>query len=337
MIIPIQRRWHRAAAAFAVALTLVESGCVTSRAIRNYEGDAAILRFRLVSNEMPAPRIYWRESPPHAETLLTIRPPASGCDTVSIYVNPTAESPNLLGDKTMSVAPADPGGAGQWRFIPDTPCTVLLLAGESDESGFAGLSFSTPAGEFDRRHIDLARDRIKSGDDKIPAYLWPVAVLMVPVYAAVGVTTAETLGLVPRKEREFGHAVTVSFDFPDGSRKETQMREDEAIEILKGRFYHDGAVFPADSYNSNTARFWIRAALLKLELDFREEQAAQWNEEHDAEYSTLALVSVGGIDGDWLIDPRDGTEPSDSLYMQLPNPRYVRCRVGSGLGRSREL
>lgn len=319
----------RAGILLIVSCALLNSGCVTSRAIKNYEGDDAVLEFRLASNTMPAPRVYWSESPPHAETMLTLRLPAADCESVSIYVNPTADSSNLLDEKTLSVAPARPGGSttDYWQYIPADPCTILLLAGNFDDGDFSGVQYATVTSDFERLTIDLAKDRIKNEDDDLPAYLWPLAVVMVPVYATVAVVTVESFGLIPRKDRDFEHPVTVSFDFPDGSREETIMSEEEAIELLDGPFYQDGALFPADRFNSNFARFWVRAALLKLELDFREEQIAQWNDENGTEYSTLALVNVDGLDGDWLVDPRNGSEPATSLYTRIENPRFIRCRL----------
>ena len=269
----------KASVALSVCAAISLSGCATTRMMAENRGSEAELRFRLVTAEMPAPRFYWSESPRHAETMLTITPTLPGCDAARIYINPSVRNQNSLNNDVIVTAPIhttksiDPDL--YWANVTDKDCAVLVLAISDAQSKTEGLWVSTEAGQEALTSVNLPES---NPDDDLHPSMVPFMVLLAPMYLAIGGTAIEVANVIPGPDTSMLNELSVSFEFQDERVLETTLGKDEAINYLKGPYYIDGQFIKADAYNPFLVRYWIRAAILKLDLDFREESANPFKE-----------------------------------------------------------
>ena len=84
---------YRAVVCMLVSLFLLAiQGCATRMSMEEAVGESAKLEFRVLDAHMPAPQLYWKESPWHIETLLRPEPPLPDCIEVRIYANRSPEA-----------------------------------------------------------------------------------------------------------------------------------------------------------------------------------------------------------------------------------------------------
>jgi hypothetical protein len=249
--------------------------------------------------------LFWHEWPYYADTRLNLVTPLADCASIAVYVNPEGAQLNLLSTQPTTVAPLKLRDSAEemekWYGFPAERCAVMVCAGYILDAAFMGLSFSTRDGVFHREFVTLTRERQGA---------WQV-------HPLTGV--AEQLH-ADFPELWYDREVTVSFDFPDGHREETTLMLAEAAEILEGPFYQGTTYHLRQPWNS--VRFWTRAALAKLDLDFREQEVRG-----PGGLMTNQLVSVEGVGGNWTFDPRDGRPPHNVLYSPAQALRYLRFSI----------
>ena len=241
-------------------------------------------------------QLFWLEWPQNSATRMTLDSAPTDCERWAVYVNPQDNQLNRLSSAGTVVAPLtlQNGSAelANWSRLPADRCTVQVIAGYLIDEAFMGLSFSTRDGVFRREAVKLPRE--KSGGWKLHALD----------------------GIVERLQQDYpaewlDRVITVSFDFPGGHREETDLTLWQAAELLDGPFYRDAAFQIEQPWRY--VRFWTRAALEKLKLDFREQEGA--------------LVSVGQARGKWQVDPRDGRSAGAELFYPLLDARYLRLNI----------
>lgn len=319
-----------------VAIVFSLSGCVSARLANKAVGQAASMRFRVLDSAMPRVLVFWREEPVFTETMLALEPSLPGCREIKVFANPTAKS-----SKPLSAIPTpveaihlDKGiqEAAMWRHIPAVDCAILLTVGTIAEDGFVGVSATTRQGALRRIEMPLPGDRpaqpgLLLALPFVLAIGEPLALGFSAALVAIAAAVSPFLGiayLLEAAEEPSRKSITVSFDFPDGSRREAVIGHAEATRILE-KYFPDGLeseTIGAESADTREfVRFWTRAALMKLTLEFREEGSG----EPDA--SDFRLTYVGGHWGKWMFDPRDGRGAMANLTTLLKNAPYLRFRL----------
>lgn len=280
--------------------------CSGQRSTERREARPAELEFYQISDVGSNVRIFWHETPYLSDTQMQLQTPLSQCAHVALYANPTTENPNRLGQSPITVTPRQVKDQteelAQWSRLPHDPCGVLVTAGYIKDVAFMGLSFSTRQGVFFRQYLRLTRD-------KLPGEFLSDTQVALALLASSN-----------NDDKWRDKEMTVSFDFPDGHREEITLSFHRAVQLLDGPYYRES------QWNLKTpwifARFWIRAAMAGLNLDFREQVSP------DARgYFTLKLSSVNGFKGDWQLDTRDGRPPTDKLYTLLEESPYIRLSL----------
>jgi hypothetical protein len=288
-----------------ILVCLLLASCSTEYSRHKKAEMPAQLTFYQVENRAGQLRLFWQESPYPSDNMMRVETPLMDCDSVALYINPTPDNPRHLGMAALKVAPQRLASGevelAQWSSLPGEHCTVLLTAGYVMDETFMGLSFSTREGVFLRRELRLS-------------------IAKPPGTSAGGPQRKlEDPGdwHIPDEWRR--RTLTVSFDFPNGRREETTLSLEEVGHLLHGPYYLDDAYHRRWPWK--TARFWVRGALAKLDLDFRE--AAN----REDRYAARRLESVGGVSGDWVLDTRDGRGPTNVLSVPVDEARYLRLRV----------
>jgi hypothetical protein len=303
----------------SIALALLLSACVTQQVAERAKARPATLEFYQLPGNGAELEIFWHETPYLADTRLRVNTPLESCDTLSAYVNPETAGPHRLSSEGISVAPKlvkdDNAEMAQWADLPDDPCGVLITAGYVMDTAFIGLSFSTREGVFHRESLRLSAAK---DEEALPGGWWLMAVaepFMLPVYPIIGL--ASRTGTEVPKEW-LSRTITVSFEFPDRRRRETTIGFEEAAQLLVGQHYLEGEAYVKTPWV--TVRYWTRAALVKLDLDFREQATPP-------SLTSTELVSVGGYAGRWVFDTRDGRPPATMLSVRVLDAKYVRFSV----------
>jgi hypothetical protein len=117
-------------------------------------------------------------------------------------------------------------------------------------------------------------------------------------------------------------ATVVSFDFPDGARREVSLVYSEAKQLLEDRLGNSDFGRWADTEPWNFTRFWTTAALLRLEMDFRLTV--------DKEGQHPVLFHAGGWSGPWRFGLRYGQGEMSDLSQPIGETRYIRFWVVGG-------
>lgn len=307
----------------SVGLSLALSGCITTWAVQESMGTRATLEFSLAGTESPRPLIYWHELPAGNETALFLAPPLTDCAAAEFYANPAAGSLHRLSGKPTGIhPPADVPDEGPsddpWRLLPAERCAVILSVGPRAAAGSSGLTASTRQGEFFRFAFPMPRDVPANMGALVPAALFsPLDIFVTPLGGIAFVGARMSQDDPPTD------ATTVSFDFPDGTRREVSLTYSEARELLEKRL-------PGSDMNGfnfeiwRSTRFWTLAALLRLELNFR--VVAHEN----AQDQQRVLVHVGGWTGFWHFDLRDGSKTLTDLRRPTGTSGYIRFAVTDG-------
>lgn len=302
-------------------LVLTVTGCATRMSMEEAIGETAKLEFRVLDAHLPAPQLYWKESPWHIETLLRPEPPLPDCTQVHIYINRTPAEPVLLSDRATEVQPGIFASTADelsgWELVTDRECALLVSVGKIVQDDFTGVSISIPGKVFRRHSMAL------QGDVDAKHRWWgmvPVAALFdvthIPLYYAVG--------LIGQTSANPVEPVTVIFQFPDGSRKAANLDYREVSQLLK-------TTYPAVlslPFSRKRVRTWTRAALCKLGLEFTEEAGGKLV--HDEWLpDSLRLTMVNGYTGNWVYRLDTATESSNDVAIGMGDASSIRFELSS--------
>lgn len=93
---------------------------------------APAYKFKVVSDELPRPRIAWREVPIPAETLLTLAPDLPECPRARFYAPDESNRVRRIEGRTFltPIETSVRGGEGsaQSNGLPDDPCGILIAS-----------------------------------------------------------------------------------------------------------------------------------------------------------------------------------------------------------------
>ncbi len=316
----VYRSVYRAVVCTLISLfVLTITGCATRMSVEEAIGESAKLEFRVIDARMPAPQLYWKESPWHIETLLRPEPPLPGCPQVRIYANRSPETPVLLSSVAIDVKPVryatTAAELAAWERIPDRQCTLLVSVGEILQDDFTGVSISIPGKVFRRHSMAL------QGDVDAKHRWWgmvPVAAVFdlthIPLYYAVGLIGQTTANPV--------EPVTVIFRLPDGGRKSTNLDYREATRLLE-------ATYPtvlSSPFSRKLVRTWTRAALCKLGLEFTEEAGGELVRDEWMPDS-LRLKMVDGYAGNWVYRLDTATQSSNDIAFGMGDASSIRFEL----------
>jgi hypothetical protein len=313
---------YRAVVCMLVSLFLLAiQGCATRMSMEEAVGESAKLEFRVLDAHMPAPQLYWKESPWHIETLLRPEPPLPDCIQVRIYANRSPEAPVLLSDRATEVQPVKLATTAEelaaWERVPDLQCALLVSVGEIVQDDFTGVSISIPGKVFKRHSMAL------QGDVDAKHRWWG----MVPVAAVFDVTHIPlyyAVGLIGQTSANPVEPVTVIFQFPDGSRRSTNLDYGEATRLLKTNY---PAVLSLP-FSRKLVRTWTRAALCKLELEFTEEAGGELV--HDEWLpDSLRLKMVDGYVGNWVYRLDTDTESNSDIAVGMQDASSIRFELAT--------
>ena len=302
------------------AATCLTSACITTASIQEATGETARLHIRLLRLDTGLPVVGFEETPQHNETILAVEQVVEGCDGYSIFVNPSPLSPNRLTFEPLEIDPIfldrEADEHELWRSVSGEQCALVLMIGAVEDTGFVGLSLSTREGPVKRVGMYFQDDKPGKGAFWFYSLIGgPVAdaVLVVvggPVFGAMAIDSAI--------DEPFSDPVTVSFDFPDGNRRQVSLSYEYADDVLRRNFPH---LFSPVYKEWEDIRFWTRAALLKLRLDAREVVSNRGGK--------VTLGQVGQYEGNWRFDPRDGRGLQENISVPLQDTRYIRYKCSS--------
>ena len=299
---------------------LILAGCATRMSLEEASGESARLELRVLDARMPSPMIHLKESPWHVETALVLNPSLQGCEQARIYASTPSGIPVELTSNAIDMQPVHLGTQSEelslWKEIPDTLCALLVTIGHIAADDFTGVSISR-LGNIIRRYGVVLQD------DLAAKHGWwgmvPVAVLFdvthIPLYYAVG--------LIAGTSDDPVEPVTVIFQFPDGSRKSTNLYSDEAKKLLKDTYPDVLSDLP---FPLKRVRTWTRAAMVKLRLEFTEEAGGELV--HDEWLpDSLRIRMVDGIAGDWAYRLDSTAERSNDLFTGMGDSSSIRFEV----------
>jgi hypothetical protein len=300
-------------------IVILSIGCFTTASLQEATGEKARIHVRLLKVDSSLPVVYSEETPQRNETGIFVGQFIAGCHTYTIYANPSPESTNVLTTESVEIYPLilddESDEHGLWSLVPDNRCALLLMVGEVQETGFAGFSLSTRDKVLKRVGIYLQKD--KPGK----SIFWLFSIYPAPFYDAVllvvGTPLFGAMAIDSASHKAFPDPVTVSFDFPDGTRSQTSITYKEAETTLRRNF---PALFSPLLNEWNDIRFWTRAALLKLRLDYREVTSDKGN---------INLAQISQYQGLWRYDPRDGRGLETDIREPLQDTRYIRYNCNS--------
>lgn len=264
------------------------------------------LNFYLVAYRGDRMRLFWHESPHYADNRLTLGTPLAGCKQQTLYANAAGAAPVRVFIKGTAITPRRLRNTGEelaaWETLPEDSCSALITAGYWIEDAFVGLSLSTRDGVFRRVPARMPMEPDEAGAD---------------LQDLKGIRDW-VQGSLPEGWAE--RQVTVSFDFPRGRRTEVTLSLAGAAATLDGPYYQTTDWKLEQPWN--TVRFWTRAALARLELDFREQA-----ESETGEVQSTVLTSVEGVRGAWWFDTQDGRDVTSALATPLEAASHIRFQV----------
>lgn len=297
----------------ASLLIVMLSGCATQAIMRGAAGGHAILTFWQNSPHGDGTHfLWWRESPVFAESMLPI-PSLAGCSRPVLYVNPDGRGRNKIDGKTVSVAPIaleyHDEVSHLWSYIDGDPCAVLVYAGQIEEGSFTGVMLLTNERVISELPAKLTGDQEA---DTGRLMMMPLTILIYDVpFTLLGGSLAT--GAAMREIDAFSEPVAITFVLPDQTRYSTHINVKEARRLLKETNYVENQ--PLSYADWEVARFWTRAALIKLRLSFREQSQPETWDTGGPQFPELKHVA--GVSGLWVYRiPGDSVERvnlSDSL------------------------
>jgi len=268
-------------------LSIFLTGCATAITTDTvFIGDPVELDFHVVHADLPNAMVYWRESPGFHKSALRFNPPYTDCDKVNFYVNPTKKDAKALddnaGETTLITLEDESGERALWNKIPvSDECAVLLIVGAIKDVNFTGISASTRAGHFKRVNITFPEPAPPDSS------VWP-GLIVAPAFDLLFTSYyIMYYPLVTPMCPSVPDSVTVSFQFPDSTSKETVITEDRAKLLVVEEFLIPGC---GNLYCSDRAcvSYWVIAAMLDLRIEFRHEIKEDIEE-----------LSIEGYQGSW--------------------------------------
>jgi hypothetical protein len=307
-------------AALIGAMIILTSACITTASLQEAAGEAATINVRLLGPDSDSPMIFIEESPQHNETILAVYDAGNKCQRFNVYVNPLPGSPNILTAEPLWVKPLsldrESDERALWSSIQEDNCAMILMIGAVEETGFAGLSLSSSDGVIKRVGMYFQDD--KPGKGAFWFYSVSAAPLADAILIVVGSPFFGAMAVDSATAKPFSDPVTVSFDFPDGTRRQTSLDYTEAEDMLRRNFPH---LFSPLYKEWNDIRFWTRAALVDLRLDYREVTSSK--------NGNVKLAQVNQYQGRWRYDPRDGRKLKENISEPLLDTRYIRYKCSS--------
>ena len=302
------------------AIAIFSSACITTASLQEAAGEPAKINVRLLDLDSDISVICSEESPQHNETILSADQSWNNCHRNVIYVNPGPGQFHILTTEPQEVEPLflnkESDERDLWLHVPDEQCALVLMMGTVENTGFTGLSLSTREKVIKRIGMYFQDD--KPGKGSFWFYSVTAAPLADAILIVVGTPFFGAMAVNSATEKPFSDPVTVSFDFPDGTRRQTSLTYAEAEDKLRRNFPR---LFSPLYKEWDDIRFWTRAALLDLHLDYRE-VAASNNKE-------VSLVQVNQYSGNWQYDPRDGRDLQHNISEPLLDTRYIRYQCSS--------
>ena len=273
--------------------------------------------FRLLDNSMPQPMLYWREAPRHIETTLIIDPPMQNCEKVRMYINRSPDAPVQLSDTGYDVSPVQLQSTREelayWSNMPASSCALLLTVGHIEEEAFSGVSVSTSTDVIRRYGMVFQEDEIaRHGYWAALPFDMFGDIFVTPFFISMSALYGSAEGPV--------EPVTVIFQLPDSTRRQTSLTSAEARQLLEDNYPH---VLSVPNFPFKHARVWIRAALVKLRMEFAEEAVGEvvtdeWIPEG------LHLTMVDGFAGTWDFSLDTDKEAQSSLTAWMGNSNLIR-------------
>ena len=313
---------------FVLVIVIYQLGCATASSVKKGTGEKAKLSFVLVDNSTPEPVIYWRESPRHAETLLTLSIDVPDCERVRLFVNPQGRRLNELSREPVTVRPmtlaSEEDLGSMLNRLPADRCAALLFAGEITQPVFRGIA-------VDHRGMDCQdyeQDICKDIEAEYGSFVFvPVAALVDIVEWQIGVYPVLAAGYGVKKaadalEEPFTDTVQVTLSLGGGQEHVFVADYAKARTVLDNApFELSGAVYTSINVVPNEWEmfsFWVRAALVDAGVDFRLQQVrptpTTLENEAITEAPRLHITSLNGQDGLWYVAPAENGEVSGSWF-----------------------
>jgi hypothetical protein len=300
-------------------VVFLTSGCLTRMSIEKLAGESASQEFRLLDDRMPQPMLYWREAPRHIETALVLEPPLQDCVQVRMYINKSPDAPIQLTADSYDILPVRLQSIREelayWSRIPASPCAMLLTVGHIEEEAFSGVSVSTSTDVIRRYGMVFQEDEIaRHGYWLALPFDMFGDVFVIPFFLYMSAIFGTVEGPV--------EPVTVIFQLPDSTRRQTSLTSAEARRLLKDDFPQ---VLSVPLYPFKHVRVWVRAALVKLHMEFSEEAVGEvvtdeWIPEG------LRLTMVDGVTGRWEFRLDTDTELQSDLSTWTGNSSLIRLQ-----------
>jgi hypothetical protein len=250
-------------------VVLLTSGCLTRLSIEKLAGESASQEFRLLEDRMPHPMVYWRETPRHIETALIIEPPMQDCEQVRMYINKSPDAPVQLSTDGYDVLPVRLQSTREelayWSHMPAAQCSLLLTVGHIEEEEFSGVSVSTSKDVIRRYGMVFQEDELaRHGNWVALPFNMAADVIWTPVFLSMSAIFSSAEGPV--------EPVTVTFQLSNSTPRQTSLTYAEVRRLLKDNYPQ---VLSVPMFPFKSARVWIRAALVKLRMEYSEEAVGE--------------------------------------------------------------
>lgn len=246
------------------------AGCVTTHLADDvFIGDPAELEFRVIYSDLPNATVFWREEPGFIDSALVFNPPYTGCHDVSFYINPNNKKAKQVTQRlkkyTLIVLENESDELALWEYIPESDnCAVLLTIGTINDISFTGISASTRNGHFKRVSLRFPDPVPPDSSD------WP-GLIVAPIFDFVW--TGMIIAKYPLYRPlcpSVSVPLVVSFQYPDGTHKETELTYDRA-----GNLYDMSSLYVRCGGNhlcsqTSCVAYWRNAAMLDLRMEFRD-------------------------------------------------------------------
>ena len=234
-------------------------------------GEYATIEFQVLNEDMPEPLLYWSELAPDPigggndippeYIALKFTPPLHQCKSVRVYINPSPGNATELTKKPKDINPiniaTESDELALWNYIDDQKCAVMVIVGRIEDVDFEGVSISVPNAIIRRYSDSFPKD--------VPAdsrYWFGLTVApLADVGIAIGIMEGQLIWPVTCP---WPDTITVTFEFPDGTRRETVLTKGEGEILLQHVSTLSLIYCPRSAY----VDFWTRAALVKLKMEF---------------------------------------------------------------------
>ena len=147
-----------------------------------------------------------------------------------VYINPRPANTTELTKKPTDIDPiniaTESDELALWNYIDDQQCAVMVFVGRIEKIDFEGVSISVPNAIIRRYSDSLPKDVPADSRYWFGLTVAPLADALIPVGMMENALISPAICPSP-------NTITVTFDFPDGTRKETALTKDEAATLLQ--------------------------------------------------------------------------------------------------------